>query len=596
RTFSESVVGRFSSPKEENAGAATAANQALFQVELRIQQAQDQCLLTIRRISDGDSADGATHGGEVIVDQIPVALNGWNPPLHPEQGIYFDARPGSHAVIDDLELVAPDSESPLLRFDFESPLYVDGGEVVGVDGWESSSLGAAGSSLVSAAIGDVGLQQIAVELRNARLREESIRNREDALRLQITSHELQVRSLEKRHEAERLLHAAASPTSDAATDNATVVAAVCDEALQLHHKAAVLKARAEIASTLQQLAAATTKAAVAGDAKQDPVAELNQQLSSARSSLAAAETAATTITAFQDLPPLGRTYPQQSTGRRAALARWIAGRENPLTARVAVNHLWMRHFHSPLVSTVFDFGRNGTPPTHPDLLDWLASELMESGWSMKHMHRLILTSETWRQVSEDTEAGLSVDPENRLLGHMNRTRMESEVVRDSLLFCGGRLDLTMGGQELENSQALTTFRRSLYYSCHPESDGRSEFGSLFDAPSPADCYRRTKTIVPQQALALTNNQLVHDISADIAKQLVGSTDTHADNAARKLTEGAFRRILCRAPLPDELRACGEFLQSSGGNAGAADETPISQDRVAGLVRVLLNHNDFVTVR
>jgi hypothetical protein len=93
------------------------------------------------------------------------------------------------------------------------------------------------------------------------------------------------------------------------------------------------------------------------------------------------------------------SYPQQSTGRRRALAEWITSRDNPLTARVAVNHIWTRHFHSPLVGSMYDFGRNGDKPAHPELLDWLAVELMESGWDMKHLHRLIVTSAAYRRDS-----------------------------------------------------------------------------------------------------------------------------------------------------------------------------------------------------
>ena len=117
---------------------------------------------------------------------------------------------------------------------------------------------------------------------------------------------------------------------------------------------------------------------------------------------------------------------------------------HPLTARVAVNHLWSRHFGRPLVPTVFDFGRKGTLPTHPELLDWLAVELIEHGWSMKHIHRLIVTSNTYRLSSSGlgaSERNLATDPENVFYWRANPTRMESEVVRDSLLYLAGELDL-----------------------------------------------------------------------------------------------------------------------------------------------------------
>lgn len=133
--------------------------------------------------------------------------------------------------------------------------------------------------------------------------------------------------------------------------------------------------------------------------------------------------------------PLSPTYPNTSTGRRRALALWLTARTNPLTARVAVNHIWMRHFERPLVETVFDLGRNGKKPSHPDLLDWLAVELMESGWRMKHLHRLIVTSKTYRQQSAAgaDNSNVARNADNRWLWRFNARRMEAEVVRDSIL-------------------------------------------------------------------------------------------------------------------------------------------------------------------
>ena len=123
------------------------------------------------------------------------------------------------------------------------------------------------------------------------------------------------------------------------------------------------------------------------------------------------------------------------------LARWIANRDNALTARVAVNHIWLRHFGAALVPTVFDFGLNGAAPWHPQLLDWLAVEFMESGWSMKHMHRLIVTSQAYRRDSFATSPeNLARDVDNVYLWRMNARRMEAEIVRDSVLAVSGGLD------------------------------------------------------------------------------------------------------------------------------------------------------------
>src|SRR6185503_1138011 len=154
-------------------------------------------------------------------------------------------------------------------------------------------------------------------------------------------------------------------------------------------------------------------------------------------------------------------YPVQSSGRRLALARWIADAENPLTARVAMNHLWMRHFGKPIVPTVFEFGHHGRPPSHPALLDWLATEFLRENWSLKRMHRLMVTSAAYRMDSTADKGSLAVDPENKWLWRMNPRRMEAESVRDSVLYISGDLDLRRGGPDLDHVQGLQIPRRSL---------------------------------------------------------------------------------------------------------------------------------------
>ena len=376
-------------------------------------------------------------------------------------------------------------------------------------------------------------------------------------------------------------------------------------------KETLAKAEADMESAKQNSAAAKDDKAKA-DTK-TALTKAETALIAAKKAVTDAEAALTKDSA--DYTAFSPVYPRESTGRRKALAEWIGSRENPLTARVAVNHIWARHFHEPLVASVFDFGRSGKPPTHPELLDWLAAEFMESGWSMKHLHRLIVTSAAYRRsssVGDDvrrltssqtpdarprTQSSQSlltsavtqtkVDPENKLLSRMNPGRMEAEVVRDSILHLAGALDPRMGGQELENKDALTTTRRSLYYSFNPESDGRSEFSALFDAPDPNDCYRRTRSVIPQQALALTNSKLVHDHTPAIAKRLGAPA---SDNAA--FITAAFEQILTRPPSPAELAECDAFLKQQS--------TAVPKDGEArareSLVRALLNQNDFLTVR
>ncbi|MBX3440393.1 MAG: DUF1549 domain-containing protein, partial [Planctomycetaceae bacterium] len=213
-------------------------------------------------------------------------------------------------------------------------------------------------------------------------------------------------------------------------------AALATAAAQVEHDAQIKSCRAAVAEQERVLAVAESRPS--DDAKrQTEIDAATKKLDELRMAAAEAQGAEGGST----YTPLGPVYVEQSTGRRKALAEWIGSRENPLTARVAINHIWMRHFHAPLVSSVYDFGRNGAAPTHPELLDWLAVEFMDSGWSMKHIHRLIVTSRTYRLASSQGADGLNAarDPENRLLWRMNVGRMEAEVVRDSLLFCGGRL-------------------------------------------------------------------------------------------------------------------------------------------------------------
>src|SRR5262249_22323843 len=236
------------------------------------------------------------------------------------------------------------------------------------------------------------------------------------------------------------------------------------------------------------------------------VKQAETALATAGKTLEAARKAAASVgTTYTPFSPI---YPKTSTGRRRALALWLTSRDNPLTARVAVNHIWGWYFQRPLVETVFDFGRNGKRPSHPELLDWLAVEFMESGWSMKHLHRLIVTSNTYRMQSAagPDNPNLTRDEDNRFLWRYRSRRLEAEAVRDGILHAAGELDRRVGGPVLENKEEATSRRRSLYFSVYPEDGGSLKFLELFDAPDPCECYRRTESIVPQQALAMTNSK------------------------------------------------------------------------------------------
>jgi hypothetical protein len=308
--------------------------------------------------------------------------------------------------------------------------------------------------------------------------------------------------------------------------------------------------------------------------------------------------------------PAGPKYAETSTGRRLALARWITARTNPLTARVAVNHIWLRHFNQPLVPSVFDFGLNGKPPSHPALFDWLAMELMESGWKMKSLHRLIVTSQAYRRSSggdpardETLAKNTALDPENVWLWRMTPRRLEAEIVRDCTLAAAGSLNPTPFGPDLDQNTGLTVPRRSIYFRSAKEK--KMTFLALFDSANVVECYRRTESVVPQQALAMANSPLALAQS----RVLAASLSKEADESARFI-ELAFARVLSRPPTGEEQRECLQFLATQTQRfttaglttfaAGEATTVPPSQDPQQrareNLVHVLLNHNDFVTVR
>ena len=308
-------------------------------------------------------------------------------------------------------------------------------------------------------------------------------------------------------------------------------------------------------------------------------------------------------------------YPSASTGRRLALARAITDRRNPLTARVAVNQIWMRHFGQPLVASVFDFGLNGQKPTHPELLDWLAVEFMEHGWSMKHLHRLIVTSRTYQlhsAISPEAQSSRAIDPDNRLLWRAAVRRMEAEVIRDSALQAAGQLDLTLGGPELDHQAGLNIPRRSLYFRSAKEK--KMTFTALFDGPNVSECYRRSESIVPQQALAMANSTLVRSQARRLAARLTEAVKSKTEAGAAfpedAFIVSAFEQILNRPPTEEERKACLEFLtaqtatvQNAGetafagaGDAAVPASTDPHQRAREDLCHVLFNHHEFVTIR
>ena len=276
-----------------------------------------------------------------------------------------------------------------------------------------------------------------------------------------------------------------------------------------------------------------------------------------------------------------KAYPRTSSGRRTAFARWLTDRKNPLTARVAMNHIWLRHFGKPIVPTVAEFGANGREPTHPALLDFLAAEMMDNNWSMKHMHRLIVTSATYRQSSLNNTTNTQRDPDNNHLWRYPSRRVEGEVVRDNLLSIAGALDTTMGGPDIDHNAAETSRRRSIYLRHAHEK--LVEFVQIFDGPSVTECFMRDESVQPHQALALANSSLSFKAASAIARRLMDTDDPDVD----RIITDAFKIVLTREPTEEELNLCFEFI---------ATKPEVNQRTVRNLLLVLINHNDFVTVR
>ncbi len=277
--------------------------------------------------------------------------------------------------------------------------------------------------------------------------------------------------------------------------------------------------------------------------------------------------------------------------RRAALAGWIADARNPLFARVMANRLWQYHFGVGLVETPSDLGFNGGRPSHPELLDWLAQELIDSGWSLKHLHRVIVTSAAYRQSSAARAEATRIDADNRLVWRKSKQRLEAESLRDAVLAVSGDLDTTLGGEPYLDFQTYffkgTQFydtieqvgkgfnRRSLYRLW--ARGGRSPLLDALDCPDPsATTPRRAITSTPLQALTLFNNAFVLHQAELFGKRVSREAGREASHQARLLYRLAFGRALTSA----EERLVVPFVERHG---------------VAALARVLFNTSEFLQI-
>ncbi len=286
-----------------------------------------------------------------------------------------------------------------------------------------------------------------------------------------------------------------------------------------------------------------------------------------------------------------RQFPTR--GHRLTLAKWLASKDNPLTARVMANRIWQYHFGTGIVATPSDFGVNGERPTHPELLDWLAHEFMESGWSIKAMHRKVMLSAAYRQSGEN--AGWEKDSENKLLSRFPRRRLEGEEVRDSILYLSGRLNAERGGPSVfpPLPADLADFARygrggaAMWEPNEKDEDGRRRsiytfqrrsmplpMMAAFDAPVFSEsCERRSATTTPLQALAMMNGNLMHEEAGYLAKRVAAESGDRAVQVKR-----AFGIVLGRVPSEAER---ARYVGFSGD--------------LESICRVLLNSNEFLYV-
>jgi len=317
------------------------------------------------------------------------------------------------------------------------------------------------------------------------------------------------------------------------------------------------------------------------------------------------------------------------TGDRMDLAKWLVSPENPLTARVTLNRAWQRYFGEGIVQTENDFGAVGAAPTHPELLDWLATEFIARNWDVKAMHRLIVTSATYRQSSQHRPELDEVDPYNNFLAHQARIRLDAEIVRDAALAASGLLTDKLGGPGVyppipEGAMANTQitrewptevgpdrYRRGIYTFYYRQSPPPSL--ALFDAPKAMEsCTRRTRSNSPLQALTLLNDQTFMEFAFGLAKQVI-EEESGGDRAR---LNRAFLRALSREPLPAEADRVLTFLSrqreeyreqpSTAVDLIAAHQRPDTETTAVDIesapelaawtavARVLLNLDDFMT--
>ncbi len=318
------------------------------------------------------------------------------------------------------------------------------------------------------------------------------------------------------------------------------------------------------------------------------------------------------------LPPL---TPRGEKPDRLDFARWLVDARHPLTARVTVNRIWQIYFGQGLVATENDFGLQGDRPTHAELLDWLAGQLIENHWSLKALHRLIVTSATYRQASRMRDDLIAADPYNKLLGRQQRLRLEAEAIRDVSLAASGLLSREIGGPGVypPQPQGIYRFTQQVKYWGENKNADRYRRGmytyfwrsspypflKTFDAPDAVvACTRRPRSNTPLQALTLANDRAFYEIAQGFAARICA--DGNQDDGQR--IRAAFRCCLTREPSPDEISSLKQYLESQRARFAAAPQEaelvaassppavadPVHAAAWTMLARVLLNLDEFIT--
>ncbi|HXJ41498.1 MAG TPA: DUF1553 domain-containing protein, partial [Bryobacteraceae bacterium] len=270
------------------------------------------------------------------------------------------------------------------------------------------------------------------------------------------------------------------------------------------------------------------------------------------------------VAAYGNPPTVLEPSTPNTSGRRLALAEWLAAKDNPLTARVAVNRIWSHHFGRGIVASLDNFGKMGEAPTHPELLDWLATEFVARGWSMKQMHRLMMTSEAYQRSSDLAEENLAKDPDNRMLWAFRQERLDAEAIRDSILTVSGGLNMKVGGPPVfpvlpkDILQSMTNgiwkqkddgpevWRRSVYI--YRKRGLPMPMLETFDLPNQnLTCGARNVTTVPTQALTLMNNDFVLNQAKLFANRLAEAVP--GDQGGQ--VDLAYQIALSRKPRAEE---------------------------------------------